>query len=84
MRNRPEVALGNDFVWTAFCELSLERPETMSGKLPPIPFLSIDAYARRYGIEGDDWDSFFAIIRRTDHAFRREANKEKPADGNTR
>jgi hypothetical protein len=35
----------------------------------PIPFSSIDAYARRFGVEDEDFDHFTRMIRGMDQAI---------------
>jgi hypothetical protein len=42
----------------------------------PIPFAAIDAYATRYGIDGeDDFDRFLALIRAMDSELVKTKNK---------
>lgn len=42
----------------------------------PIQWDAIDRFARRYGIEGDDYDEFLTMIRAMDHEYR-EATRPK-------
>jgi hypothetical protein len=53
--------------WDAFWSLSTDRPVGMSQG--PIPWSSIDRYAMRYAIEGDEFDRFHDLIRALDVAF---------------
>lgn len=39
------------------------------GGASAIPFTAIDAWARRYGIEGDGFDEFLRLIRAADGAW---------------
>lgn len=53
--------------WDAFWALSTDRPIGMS--TGAIPWTSIDRYAARYHIEGDEFDRFHDLIRALDAAF---------------
>ncbi|MHC2251040.1 hypothetical protein ACVILK_000732 [Bradyrhizobium embrapense] len=52
----------------------------------PITFLSIDAYARRYGICGVEFETFLALVGGLDEEYlehvAREARKEREAEDN--
>lgn len=77
----PELVDGAGEFLSAFWELSTDRP---SGFGPgPIPFTSIDAYARRHMIDDPDEFAFFTdLIREMDRAYldkiRANAEKKKP------
>ena len=47
--------------WRAFNELQADRPIGMGGA-GGIPFTATDAWARRNGIEGDDFDWLMAAL----------------------
>lgn len=69
LAERPKVADHLADVWRAFYAL---RPEA-----GPISFLAIDAYARRYGIDGiDAFERFAAMIDALDAEYR----KPKPTE----
>lgn len=52
----------------------------MGGAVPrPIAWTSLDAFARRHGIEDDDYTAFVAIMRALDAAMMTEANKRRPS-----
>jgi hypothetical protein len=55
------------FEWLAFGELKTDRQIGMD--LGPIPWSSIDRYASRYGVVGDDFDRLCSLIRAMDHTF---------------
>lgn len=77
----PDLIDGVGDFLTAFWELSTDRP---SGFGPgPIPFTSIDAYARRHGIDDPDEFALFSdLIREMDRAYldkqREKTEKKKP------
>jgi len=53
--------------WEAFAQLSTDRPVGLSRGA--IPWSSIDRYAARHGIDGDDFNRFCALIRAMDAAY---------------
>lgn len=56
-------------------ELSADRP---SGFGPaPIPAASIDRYATRYGLEGDDYEKLRTILRDLDTVFLERARAKQ-------
>ena len=59
-----------------FWELSTERAAAFSTLLP-IPWSSIDQYAKQYGYADDeiDYDDFVTIIRALDETFLNEIRK---------
>ncbi|WP_247362165.1 hypothetical protein [Bradyrhizobium sp. 156] len=61
----------------AFRELSTDRP--IGFDRSAIPWRSIDAFAARYGLVGDDFDRFAGIVRALDAAYLAHL-KDKPAD----
>lgn len=63
-------------IYRAFSELATDRPATMGG-LGAIPFASIDAYARRYLIEGDEFERFHHLIRAADGAWLESKRKNR-------
>ncbi|WP_316234670.1 hypothetical protein [Bradyrhizobium sp. SZCCHNR1020] len=62
----PEPHLG--FEWRAFAELRTDRPVGLD--LGAIPWSSIDAFAIRHGIAGDEFERFCRLIRALDIAER--------------
>lgn len=61
----------------AFRELSTDRPVGLDRGV--IPWRSIDAFAERYGLVGDDFDRLVGIIRAMDVAYLAHM-KAKDAD----
>jgi hypothetical protein len=59
---RPELPSHLGWLWDAFRELSTDRQIGFDGP-GPIPFLSIDCYATRFGIDGDDFTFLLRCIR---------------------
>lgn len=55
---------GCDFYLAAFWELNSDRPVGMG--VAPIPFTSIDRFAVRHGVEGEDFDFFTRMMRAMD------------------
>lgn len=49
---------------TAFMELSADR----HGRAR-IPWTAIDAFARRYGVEGEDFDELVTLVRELDKTY---------------
>jgi hypothetical protein len=66
----PEAELppGVEFYLAAFHELSHDRASGMGGP-GGIPFTAIDAYARRRGIDGEDFDVLLKLLRACDAEF---------------
>jgi hypothetical protein len=62
--------------WQAFAELRTDRP--VGFNVGAIPWSSIDAYARRHAIEGDDFHRFVSLIRALDIAERAHLRKKQP------
>lgn len=72
--NRPRLGIHLDFYMDAFEDLSTTRPVGFG--VGPIPWNSLDAYARRYTVR--DFERFNFLIRRMDDAFlRRQKQLEK-------
>lgn len=64
----PVLLPGAEQIVTAFWELNTSRQIGMA--MGPIPFDSIDAYAKRYGIDDlDEFHAFARSIRLMDGAF---------------
>lgn len=63
------------FEWRAFRALSSDRQVGMAAG--PVLWSSIDRFAQRYNVDGDDFDRFTAIIQAMDEAYR-DYSKGKP------
>ncbi len=67
-----------EFYLNAFTQLSSDRPAGGAGGAP-IPWTSIDKYASRYSVKGQDFDVFVDMVRMMDqHRFKKDKGK---ADG---
>lgn len=78
----PDAApeLWHDFYWRAFEALRYDRQYGAFGGESPISFLAIDAYARRYGIDGEGFDRFLSLVNAVDDTWldwKAEKAKEK-------
>ncbi len=56
------------FEWSAFRSLSTDRQIGMG--LGPISWSSIDRFASRYGLVGDDFDRLCSLMQAMDAAYR--------------
>lgn len=61
----------------AFRALTTDRPVGMGAG--PIPWTSIDRYARRYGFNGDEFEELEHHIRALDSAYMEHQQSEKPS-----
>lgn len=57
-----------EWIWRAFWELSGDR-QIGFGSPGPIMWASIDAYARRYEIEGERFERLISMVRMLDREF---------------
>jgi hypothetical protein len=66
----PEAELpdGAEYLYEAFWQLSTDRYQSGFG-VHPIPFTAIDTYARRYEIEGEEFDLLLHSVRSIDEEF---------------
>lgn len=53
--------------WHAYFALSTDRPSGLAQGA--IPWSSLDRYAQRFGIIGDEFDRFVSVMRAMDVAF---------------
>ena len=70
----------HQFYWRAWDVLRYDRQYLVNGmtgdvQILPIPFLPIDTYARRYGIEGEAFDRFLTFVSAIDDEWRVQAKK---------
>lgn len=78
LRDRPKLASSAVCYWEAFCSLSTDRPGGMG--VMPIPWSSIDRYARRHGIEGEDFDRLAKLVMAVDAAWMKAVNDKRERD----
>lgn len=80
LADRPEVPPEQQFYWQAFWDLSGDR-SFGPGAAGPIPFMALDRYAARYGIDTrDDFDRFRRLVKAMDAAWLSHVNKKQEAD----
>ncbi len=76
--SRPELQTYLITIWDAYTSLDRDRQITMSGP-GPIPFSSIDRYARRYGIdEIGEFDRFRRMIMAMDAEYLKFVAEQQP------
>lgn len=68
IENAPELQPGLELYWDAFFDLNSCRTHGM-GTITEIPWSAIDAYARRYEIEGFLFDRLVAYISAMDASY---------------
>lgn len=80
LESRPEIEPYLGFVWDAFWELSCDR-QMGFGAIGPIPFSSVDLYARRFGIDDpDQFKQFLHLIRQLDAKYLAKVNDSGKTD----
>jgi len=72
----PELSRWLVPAWEAFSILSGDRQIGAMGGAGPIPFTSIDRYAAREGIEGEDFDELLHFLRHLDGIYLKWAAAE--------
>ena len=76
LRRRPQIRPHLLFYWEAYTAVSNDRGGGMAGPTP-IPFSSIDRFAKRYGIDGiDEFDRLLRIIQMMDAAYLKFAAEQ--------
>lgn len=74
----------HQFYWQAWNVLRFDRPYPYGGGEKPISFLAYDAFARRYGIEGEAFDRFHIFMTAIDAEWLRyiaeKARQREEAD----
>lgn len=74
--NAPELALGLEFIYTAFWELSTCRPIGMG--MGAIPWSAIYDYAAVHGLDADETEDLAYFVRKLDEKFlKHHAPKDK-------
>ncbi|RWQ16087.1 hypothetical protein [Mesorhizobium sp.] len=83
---RPEEARAeywHDFYWRAWEALRFDRQYGAMGGESPIAFIAYDAYAKRYGLEGEAFERFHAFMTAIDTEWLIHiANKTKEREAN--
>lgn len=76
--NKPHLLIGLDFYWRAFWECASDRIIGMAEG--PIPWSSIDRWALRYEVEGEDFERLVFLIKAMDEVYiehRTKSHKKK-------
>lgn len=82
LRQMVEVEEHLCFMWNAFWALSGDRQIGATGGVSRIPFVSIDRYAARRGIDDRGaFDRFHLMLTRMDAAFIAHMAQGKPVEG---
>lgn len=68
IENSPELQPWLVHYYEAFLELNTDRPPSMGG-VPVIPWSAINAYAKEYEYQGEDYDVLQYMIRCMDNAL---------------
>jgi hypothetical protein len=66
---KPDVLPGAQFYMDAFWDLSGDRQLGAMGGAGRIPFMALDRWAERHGVEGGQFDLLRAVIRRLDDVY---------------
>lgn len=69
---------GTGFYLAVFWELNSDRPVGMA--VAPIPFSSIDRFASRHGIEGEEFEALVRMIRAMDAVAMAHWREDRPAE----
>lgn len=69
LADRPNLLPGLEVVWAAFWDLNGDR-QMGFGAVGDVPFLAIDAWARRYGVPDSDFPRLHGLLKAMDAAYR--------------
>lgn len=79
-----EIPSGAEIYWQAFHDLHACRPFGAMGGAGAIPWPVVDAWARRHGVDGAEFEALVTVVTAMDRAFlawdRERAERER--DGN--
>ncbi|MBK5958118.1 hypothetical protein CCR97_08295 [Rhodoplanes elegans] len=81
--DEPEPLPGAELYLSAFHDLSGDRQYGAMGGAGPIPWLALDRWAGRAGLDGDDFDRLVRMVRAVDaewladQAERAEAERQR-------
>jgi hypothetical protein len=76
---REELLPGVEIVWQAFADLTNDRSSGL-GAISGIPFLSIDAWARRYRVAEVDFGRFHYLLKAMDATLLTFKKPREPSD----
>ena len=75
IEEKPELKIGLEFYWRAFWELATCR-QIAHGAEGPIPWTSMNEYATRFEIRGDEFDRFAMVIKAVDSKYLMSRGKK--------
>lgn len=75
IKEAPELMPGLELYYEAFTELSNTRPITQGG-LGAIPWTAINEWAKRYDIEGSDFERLATYVRSLDAEYIKYVSKK--------
>jgi hypothetical protein len=67
----------HEFYWQAWQALRSDRHYGVMGGQMPMSFMALDAYARRYGIDGEAFDRFHVFMSAIDAEWLAYVGKEE-------
>lgn len=70
-----EPAAWHEFYWRAWQVLRFDRQYGAMGGETPISFIALDAYARRYSIEGEAFERFLTFMTAIDDEWQEYRSK---------
>ena len=77
----PELQIGLELYWIAFCELGTCRPSAMAG-VAPIPWTAVEQWADKEELDEEQNQRLHLILGRMDKAYsewaEQDGNKSKP------
>ncbi len=77
--NSPELIEGLQLFLNAFFDLDSERTHALA--LTPIPWSSIDRYARSYRLSDEQYEDLHFFLRRMDNAHLVRLKQKQPKSG---
>lgn len=73
---RPVLAEHLEPIWAGFFAIANDRPFA-SGWSGPLSFLAVDAYARRRGWTGAEFDRWHELVTRMDRVYVEHINRKR-------
>lgn len=67
IENAPELCLGLELFYSAWCDLDTDRPVGWNAR--PIPWTAMRDYADAYSITGEQREDLFYFVRAMDKAY---------------
>lgn len=73
IKNKPKLRIGLNLYWRAFLDCSSDREMGMAEG--PLPWTSMNEWAIRYDIVGDEFDRLVLLLRAMDSVYLDTRNK---------